>query len=420
VPPETGFPPDLDFCHFSFARAPFLLLNSEEMSDTNENQEVLTLVKGYRDQMASSRERILADAVMIGEIPALTFGEERLVRFLCDRFTEEGLDQISVDEVQNATAMLPGKVGKQNILIAAHTDRIWDPSIDHTISVSSDSLTGPGIADNALGVAALTILPFLLKSLNIGFNSNLVLLGASRSMGRGDLQGLRFFADNVSMPIGAGICVEGVQLGRLSYSSLGMNRCEIKVNTHVEHHWESWSLSGAIISLNRIVQRILSIETPEVPKTSIILGSVNSGSSFNVPPTRATLRFEVRSEEPGMVARIREQIEEAIEQEVAENRINASLEVIARRKPGSIGFNHPFVRCARGIMKELGITPQVAPSTSELSVLLEKGIPSLTLGITEGDNKHQLDETVKIKPIFSGLAQLIGVIQSIDKLLENE
>ena len=390
------------------------------MSETHEQQAILASVKQYRDRMASSRERILADAVMIGEIPALTFGEERLVRFLCDRFTEEGLDQISVDEVQNVTALLPGSTGKKNILIAAHTDRIWDHSIDHTISVTADSLTGPGIADNALGVATLTILPFLLKALDLQFKSNLLLLGASRSMGRGDLQGLRFFTDNVSMPVGAGICVEGIQLGRLSYSSLGMNRCEIKVNTREEHHWESWSLSGAIISLNRIVQHILSIETPEVPKTSIILGSVHAGSSYNVPPTRATLRFEVRSEEPGMVARIREQIEEGIEQVIAENGINATLEVIARRKPGSIGFGHPFVKAARDVMKELGISPKVAPSTSELSVLLEKGIPSLTLGITEGDNKHQLDETVKINPIFSGLAQLIGVIQSIDTLLENE
>lgn len=390
------------------------------MSETNEKQDILEWVRKNRDQMASLRERILADVVMIGEIPSPTYGEERLVRFLCDRFTEEGLDQITIDEVQNATAMLPGSEGKKTILIAAHTDRIWDHSIDHTVTVTSDTLTGPGIADNALGVATLTALPFLLKSLNVSFKSNLVLLGASRSMGRGDLQGLRFFADNVSMPIGAGICIEGVQLGRLSYSSLGMNRCEIRVNTHEEHDWESWSLSGSIISLNKIVQEILSIETPEVPKTSIILGSIHAGSSFNVPPTRASLRFEVRSEEPGMVARIREQIEEVVEQVIAENSIDATLEVIARRKPGSIGFGHPFVKSARGIMKELGINPKVAPSTSELSVLLEKGIPSMTLGITEGDNKHQLDETVKINPIFDGLAQLIAVIKSIDTLLEDE
>jgi di/tripeptidase len=172
--------------------------------------------------------------------------------------------------------------------------------------------------------------------------------------------------------------------------------------------------------LSRIIQQILAIETPQEPKTSIILGSVQSGTSYNVPPTSAVLRFEVRSEEPGMVKRIREEIEEILAQAIAENRIEATLEVIARRQPGTIGFSHPYVRQTRQIMKALDIEPQVAPSTSELSVLLQNGIPSLTLGLTEGDKKHRLDETVRIEPIFSGLAQVIATLQTIDRLVNHE
>jgi acetylornithine deacetylase/succinyl-diaminopimelate desuccinylase-like protein len=383
-------------------------------------EQAIAAAPGYRSRLAGLRERILADAVMIGEIPAPTFAEDKLVRFICDRFTEDALDQISIDEVNNAMAVLPGaKPEGPNILVAAHTDRVWNASIDHAITVTADRLTGPGIADNALGVAALTTLPSILNELGVRLRANLVLLGSSRSMGRGDLQGLRFFTENAKLPLAAAVCVEGVQLGRLSYSSLGMNRCEIQVTTPEEHHWESWSLSGAIISLTQIVQRILAIETPEAPKTSIILGSINAGSSYNVPPTRAALRFEVRSEEPGMVRRIREQIEEIVAQTIAENRINARLEVIASRRPGSIGFSHPFVRAARAILQQLGVEPTVAPSTSELSVLLENDIPALTIGLTEGDNKHQLDETIRIEPIAGGLAQLVALLQSIDHQLHD-
>jgi len=381
---------------------------------------ILDTILDYRSNLMGMRERLLADAVMIGEIPSPTFHEEKLVEFMRNRFTEEGLDQISVDEVRNATAILNGTDGKKTILIAAHTDRLWNASIDHSITVTAETLIGPGIADNGLGAAVLTTLPSLLEAVGVKLKSNLILLGASRSMGRGDLEGLRFFTNNSKVPIGAAVCLEGIQLGRLSYSSLGMNRCEISVTTPEERNWESWSLSGAIIALNQIVQRILAIETPEAPKTSIILGSLSSGSSYNVPPTQALLRFEVRSEEPGMVTRIREQIQEIIAQSVAENRIRADLEVIASRRPGSIGFSHPYVRSVREIMKRLGIEPEVAPSTSELSVLLENGIPSLTLGITEGDNKHQVDETIRIDPIFSGLAQMIGLLQTIDLHLNDE
>ncbi|NDV62998.1 peptidase dimerization domain-containing protein [Puniceicoccales bacterium CK1056] len=390
------------------------------MSNDEYEKALLAKLPEYREKLLSLRERILADVVMVGEIPSPTFEEEKVVQFICNRFTEEGLDQISIDEVTNATGLLPGTEGKHNILVAAHTDRIWQNGIDHTVTVTSESLIGPGIADNALGVTALTTLPTLLKVLGVELKSNLILLGASRSMGRGDLEGLRFFTENAKLPFGAAVCVEGIQLGRLSYSSLGMNRCEIQVITPEKHDWESWSLTGAITALTQIVQRILAIETPQVPKTSIILGSINSGTSFNLPPTQATLRFEVRSEEPGMVTRIREQIEEILEQNIAENGIHATMEILARRRPGSIGFSHPYVRSAREILKALDIKPQVAPSTSELSVLLDKDIPSLTLGLTEGDNKHKLDEAIRIKPMFSGLAQLIATLQCIDNQFEDE
>jgi di/tripeptidase len=105
---------------------------------------------------------------------------------------------------------------------------------------------------------------------------------------------------------------------------------------------------------------------------------------------------------------------------MAENGIHATMEIIARRRPGSIGFSHPYVRSARAIMKALEIKPIVAPSTSELSVLLDKDIPSLTLGLTEGDNKHKLDETIQINPMFSGLAQLIAMLQCIDNQFDDE
>ena len=47
-------------------------------------------------------------------------------------------------------------------------------------------------------------------------------MGSARSLGRGDLEGLRFFLDNFKKPITAGVCIEGVKLGRLSYSSIGI------------------------------------------------------------------------------------------------------------------------------------------------------------------------------------------------------
>jgi acetylornithine deacetylase/succinyl-diaminopimelate desuccinylase-like protein len=384
--------------------------------------DVLSKVQGYISPLQELREIVLANTIMCAEIAAPTFGEADLVRFLCDRFTESDLQNISTDEMGNAIGVIPGSLGKdaKNILVAAHVDNIWESGVDHTASVGANAIHGPGVADNSLGAATIATLPIILKRLGIELEHNLVLLGATRSMGRGNLAGLSFFVDNTSVPIDSALCIEGIDLGRLSYSCLGMNRCEILVETPEIKDWQVKGLSTTISELTRIVQRILAIPIPSEPKTSIILGSLNAGSGYNVPPTFANLRFEIRSEMPGMVATIREQILEIIEEANAEQRVKASLEILAHRQPGSIGFSHPLVKATREIMGTLGLKPKIAPSTSELSVLLNRDIPSLTLGVTKGCNKHNFDEAIEIEPIFTGLAQIVGVLQFIDGSLNHE
>ena len=384
------------------------------MLTDNVLQPILKDLAAHREALAGLREILLANAVMCGEIPSPTFGEDALVRFLCDRFTESGLQNISTDEKGNAIALIPGGDGKRTILVAAHIDKIWERSIDHTVSVTPERIVGPGIADNSLGAAVLASLPAILDHLAVRLKSNLVLLGTTRSMGKGDLAGLRFFIDNTKIPVHAAVCVEGVEIGRLSYASLGMIRAEISVRTEEERDWQRSNGSGAIVALNRVIDEILSIETPGRPRTSIILGSILAGNAYNVAPTKATLRFEVRSEQPGMVARIHERIAEIVERVNAEDRVKARLDVIARRHPGGIDFSHPMVKATRAIMGALGIEPKVAPSTNELSALVDKGIPGVTLGITRGEQKHSFEESVEVEPVFSGIAQLVGVLRAID------
>ncbi|KAF0092930.1 MAG: hypothetical protein E1N59_3328 [Puniceicoccaceae bacterium 5H] len=382
--------------------------------------DVLSRVDDYRQKLTALREIILANTVMCGEIPSPTFREERLVRFLADRFTENDLQNIGTDEAGNAVAMLPGTEGKNNILLAAHTDKVWEEGVDHSVTVSGDRLVGTGVADNALGVATMVGLPDILSKLGIKLKNNLILLGTSRSMGRGDLGGLRFFLENSQRQPAAAVCLEGVQLGRLSYSSLGMERGELVVESHEERSNAGWGSTGAIVTMNRVVRQILEIRTPEEPKTTIILGSIVAGSAFNTPPQRATLRFEIRSEAPGMVSEISEQIQDIVHQVNAEHQITAHYSVVARRKPGTIGFNHPYTAAARNIMEALDVKPKVAPSISELSALLDRGIPSLTLGLTYGDNKHEVNEMIYIEPIFRGLAQLVALLEVIDGDLQDE
>lgn len=223
------------------------------------------------------RDIMLANAVMIGEIPAPTFHEDVRVRFMQDRFSECGLQHCSTDEVGNGFGVLPGKTGERRILLVAHADTVFSEKVDHTITMQADRMIGPGVGDNSLGLAALASLPQLLDACGIRLQSDLILMAASRSLGRGNLEGLRFFLQNMKEPIHAAICVEGVQLGRLSYSSIGMLRGEISVRVPEQYDWTRFGAAGAVITLNDIINKINRIRLPKRPKTSIVLGSIEGG-----------------------------------------------------------------------------------------------------------------------------------------------
>ena len=99
----------------------------------------------------------------------------------------------------------------------AHADSVFDTNTQHVMNVGPDEIKGPGIADNAIGLAAVVALPKLLKTLNIEFRDDLIFLANTKSLGRGNLDGARFFMETMKRPIRAGICVEGASQGRLLF-----------------------------------------------------------------------------------------------------------------------------------------------------------------------------------------------------------
>lgn len=379
-------------------------------------QDIIASLPSARAKLQEIREIIVANAVMISELPAPTGGERQRIEFITGRFQEFGLQNASIDEFGNAQAILPGRVSAHNILVAAHADTVKDEiGLGCAASVKSDAIEGWGIADNGLGLAALVSLPEILRRLDVQLDSDVILLAQTQSLGRGDLGGIRFFLDHVQLPIRAGICLEGAQLGRLSYSSLGMNRnkivCEVSAETT---QWQDAGSKSALVTMSEILQKLLAIPVPQNPRTTVILGSMRAGTGYNSPPTRAALRFEVRSEQVGMARQIREQIEEIIDEVSAETGTVTSIEVLARRVPGGIPFSHPLVKATREIMRSLSITPTFQPSVGDLAALIFKKIPSVTVGISRGVNIHEPGESVEIEPMFAGLAQLVGLLRFID------
>ncbi|MEK9773254.1 MAG: M20/M25/M40 family metallo-hydrolase [Opitutae bacterium] len=361
------------------------------------------------------RDSLLTDAVLLGEIPSPTYDEGERIRVVVDRFRENGLSHPTVDEFGNASAQLPGSIGQSSILVMAHADSVFSPEVRHEIQVGSDSMTGPGIADNALGLAAMISLPRILQDLNIQLSDNLILVANAKSLGRANLEGARGFLETMSLPARAGICLEGSSLGRLSYSGLGTLRGEITLQVPSDYDWKRFGAAGAISHLTGLINQIREIPISKEPKTKLVFGGLKCGSSYNTSPRQGSLRFEITSEGDEIIGQMENQLNDICEQFSAETGTQVKMEVVAKRQNCGISFTHPLVKTTRSIMQEAGITPQVDPSTGDLNALILGGLPAVTLGLTTVENLREVNETVHLDPLYAGMAQLVTLIQAIDQ-----
>jgi tripeptide aminopeptidase len=379
--------------------------------------QILESLPGVRAAADDLRDRMLADLVMIGEIPAPTGSERARVDFLLQRFAEGGLEHCSSDELHNGAGLLAGTEGQRNILLMAYADAAVPDDSEQTVEVETDRVVGPFVVDNSIALAALATLPTLLERRQIRLRSNLLFLAAARSLGRGNMEGLKFFLTNSRVPVHFGLCVEGVQLGRLNCACLGMLRGEILCRLPDDYNWVQYGATGSIIPMNDVITRINRIAVPRRPFTSIVLGSIHGGISHQNVARQTTLGFEVRSESADILHQVQQQIEDLVGEVASQSGIIVTADFFARREPGGLDPAHPLVRCGRSVLTRLGLQPMIYLTTSGMSVLVDRKIPALTLGVTRGERLGRLDEfdeACAIAPMATGLAQLVGILLAMD------
>ncbi|HUT94142.1 MAG TPA: hypothetical protein VMY37_32075, partial [Thermoguttaceae bacterium] len=378
--------------------------------------EVPEMISELPEALIPMRERLVANLVMIAQIPAPTGGETARVRFLLDRFAEAGLSDATADDAGNAVGRVVGTRRGRTILLASHLDTIFPASQSHDVMVEADRVVGPGVGDNALGAAIVSLMPTVLEHLGIELESDLILLGSTRSLGRGNHAGIRFFLDHVPEKVDFGICVEGIQLGRVNFFSIGTARADITCGIRqLSEPSRSYGSESALVVLNHIINRILGISTPSRPYTRIKMGRMRAGLYYDVEPDHAELGLEIVSHSDEMIDQICGQINDIVAEMSARHAVDAQLDVFFCTRAGGISFAHPLVKSVLEVMDQLNIEPDQGHSPSELSELIARNVPAVTLGITHGTKSRKAaPDNVLIDPILTGVAQLVGVILAID------
>ncbi len=379
------------------------------MDDVSEHlRECVDILKRFK-------ETIIANIVLIGQTASPTFREKKRTKVFMERLVDAQVDEVSTDSYQNPIGIIRGADDTlPPIFVVAHLDTFFCKNIVHDYIIREKTITGAGILDNSLGVGVLASLPEIFKRLGLRFRSDIVLAGVIHSIGKGNLRGIRHLLNAWPTPIRGAVCIEGVELGRLNYYSDGMIRGEIECNIPHTRGLIHKFRPNALLILNDVINQLLKIPIPQRPRTRIVIGTLHGGIDYGNIAYDATLGFEIRSDCDEMVRSLYGKFQDVVSGLAHENEVSLRLKTISNLNAARLTFHHPLVKETVAVMKALGLTPVSEPSESSLAIFLSKKIPSVTLGLTHGYNYYQENATMEIAPMFTGIAQIIGVLQAMD------
>ncbi len=356
--------------------------------------------------------QVLNLAVEIQQIPAPTFAEGQRSRFIKDQFNQEGLSNVDLDSLGNVFLRIPGIGKTQSIVVSAHSDTVFPIKTDLTITRKSNSIQGPGIGDNSLGVAGLFGLLWQIKQDGLILPGDLWLVANVCEEGLGDLKGMQAVVDRFGEKPLAYIIIEGMALGQVYHRGLGVQRYRITARGTGGHSWVDYGRLSAIHELATLVTRISGLELPENPRTTLNVGMINGGTSVNTIAAEASLQLDLRSADQEALKVLIQQVE-TLTRENSRPGMDFKAEIIGQRPAGEIAKDHPLVLLALDVLKSHGIKPTLNVGSTDANIPLSRGLPAVCIGLTTGSGAHTIEEYIHTKPLETGLSQLFDLVSGI-------
>ena len=383
--------------------------------------EFLLTLKDKRAQwinaINSTREMVLSNLSMISQVPAVPFEEEKRSALLLERFTACGIQEPQSDAVDNVIGTIPGKKGEQQILLFTHMDHMTDTVIDQSITISKDKVLGRGVPEDTMALATLITIQDVLKRVGLQLDSDVVILAATRYHGRGDQGGMREFMRKRHNDIDFCINLVGIPLGTLNYFSLSRSRGDIncQIDLEPDSPWGRVTNTSAIIAISEIINEIYRIPLPRQPKTVINIGMISGGERYSTISTEAEIKLEVLSEDDAYMEQILEEIHDRCMDIAARYDVIVKSEFFGRYRAAGLSYSHPLVKSAVKIINYLGYRPMMTYNHWELAIPLSYSIPSIALGVTTGNLSRGTRGSVNIKPIPTGILQILMLLIAIDR-----
>ncbi|UCF61551.1 MAG: M20/M25/M40 family metallo-hydrolase, partial [Anaerolineaceae bacterium] len=329
--------------------------------------------------------------------------------FVLNKFKEAELEDVQLDQIGNVLGRIRGG-SKPPLIISAHLDTVFPVGTELDSKRAEDRLSGPGIGDNAIGLATLVELTHDLPRRPPG---DIWFVATVGEEGLGNLRGMHEVVKRFEEHPAAFIVLEGMALGHIYHRGLPVRRYQITTKTEGGHAWIHAGRPSAIHVLIAVGADLMSLSLPSLPRTSLNIGRIDGGTSINSIANRASMKIDLRSEEIESLLDLESQVMELVNSH-KNNQTEIQMTLIGERPGGGLPESHPLVQAAIHALKECGEKViHLKPGSTDASVPLSLGLPAICIGITRGGNAHSPNEYIEIEPISRGYNALLSTIRSV-------
>lgn len=372
--------------------------------------------------LADRDDQTIRHQVELASIAAPTGGEGRRAAWMADALRTHGVPDVRIDSVGNVIARIAGQEPLAPIVVLAHLDTVFPESTAIDLRRDGSRLFGPGINDNARGLAASLTIAAELATGRYTFRRPIVLVATVGEEGAGDLRGAKHYFAR-SPEAAAAIALDGAGDDRIVHQALGSRRFRVTFDGPGGHSWSAFGAPNAVHAAGACASRLGRLRLPRSPRASLTVARIGGGLAVNAIPDHAWLEVDTRSADRQMLDWLEREVHRATREAVREENerrtresavLSAAVRCFGDRPPGATPADHPLVQAALAATHAIGRRPELALASTDANVPMALGIPAIAIGAGGiGGDAHTEQEWFENVEGPRGIARALAILLAV-------
>jgi acetylornithine deacetylase/succinyl-diaminopimelate desuccinylase-like protein len=345
-------------------------------------------VKAALEAARQGEPRVLEDQAELSDIAAPLMKEARRGAAIREKFAALGLSNVRTDAAGNVLGDRAGRSLHPHLVLAAHLDTVFPEGTNVKVSREGTTMKGPGIADDARGLAVLLGVMRALDAGKVKTEGTITFVANVGEEGLGDLRGMKqIFDQTLKGTVDAFVSIDGDGLD-VTNIGVGSHRYRVTFKGPGGHSYGDFGLANPIHALGRVIAQVAEFKVPSDPKTTFNVGRVSGGTSVNSIPYEASMEMDMRSVDPRALDVVDAAFHKAIDRALAEEnarwndhgRLAVAVDLVGDRPAGRTPDDSPIVRTAVAVTRALGAPADLGAGSTDANYPMSLRIPAITIG----------------------------------------